>query len=317
MENITKVFIGVDISKAYLDIYIHPIGRKMRIDNTKKGVSSFLREISQYCIGQVIFESSGGYESLLAKVLQKAEVKAWRVNPAKICAFRESEGIYAKSDTFDAKVLAFFGEQKQRHYEPHRYSKEEEKLKEFVNRRSELIKMMIAEKARLKGPTGKHCKKSIERVLKFFEKELERIEKEIEDLKPKMKELQPKTVLLESIPGVGGITAITLLATVPELGSITNKQASALIGVAPYTRRSGTYRGKEFIKGGRETPRRTLYMATLTAVRHNKVLKEFYERLIKAGKKAKIALVACMRKLTGIINAMLRKNELWKPSFRE
>ncbi|HJZ24604.1 MAG TPA: transposase [Candidatus Babeliales bacterium] len=208
-----------------------------------------------------------------------------------------SEGIRAKSDTSDARVLAMFGAEKKCNYEPYKYSDQETLLRDLVQRRSDLIKMSIAEKARLSSPESLNYKSSIKRMMKYLEKEIDHIDEEIIQAKKPLEKFDHQEKLLLSIPGVGQVTATTLLATAPELGKIENKQASALIGVAPYTRKSGTFKGKEFIQGGRPVPRRVLYMASLTAVRHNPKLKDFYQKLIKAGKRAKVALVAAMRKL--------------------
>jgi transposase len=150
--------------------------------------------------------------------------------------------------------------------------------------------------------------------VKCLEKELKRLDQDISKVGSDIEGFQEKVAMLESVPGIGDKTAKMLLATVPELGSIGNKQAAALIGVAPYTRRSGTYKGKEFIRGGRSVPRRALYMATLVAVHHNEQLKIFYQRLIAVGKKPKVALIAAMRKLVVIVNAMLRKGVAWSPA---
>jgi len=315
MENITKIFVGVDVSKKNLDVYMHPIGKKMRIPNTQNDLKHFAQKLSGNEVEKVVFEASGGYESLLKKTLEKANIKLWCVNPERISHFRKSEGIHAKSDTSDARVLALFGEQKQCQYEQYKYTQEEEKIRDLVNRRSDLIKMLIAEKSRLKHPASKNYASSVKKALKFLEKEIKCIDQSINSNKLRIKDFQAKAEILQTIPGMGDITVKALLATLPELGSIGNKQACALIGVAPYTRRSGTFKGKEFIKGGRPVPRRALYMATLAAVRFNEKLKNFYQKLLAAGKKPKVALVAAMRKLTIIINTLLRKGEVWNPAL--
>lgn len=315
MENLPKIYVGVDVSKKTLDVYYHPTGKKSCVENTQNGVKHLAKELSQSNVEVVVFEASGGYETLLKKALEAQGVKFWWVNPQRVSHFRLAEGIQAKSDTLDARVLALFGEQHQSQYEPYKYSPEEEKLRDFVIRRCELIKMLIAEKARLKSPSAKNYAKSIKKILAAFEKEIERIEQDIAALTKQVAKFEFKAKILQSIPGLGNITAFSILSTVPELGSIQNKAACALFGVVPYTRRSGTYKGKEFIKGGRPVPRRALYMAILMTVRCNPVLRVFYQRLIAAGKKPKVALIAAMRKLVIIINTLLRKEEMWNPAF--
>ena len=313
MCNITKIFVGVDVSKKNLDVYMHPIGKRMRIANTQKDLKHFIQQLSAKRIEKVVFEASGGYEALLKKMIEKTCIKSWCVNPERISHFRQSEGIHAKSDTSDARVLALFGVQKQCQYEHYRYTKEEEKIRDWVNRRSDMIKMLVAEKSRLKNPASQSYASSVKKMIKYFEKEIDCIDRRIDTIKLHIPNFQAKIDILHTIPGIGDITAKILLSTLPELGSIGNKQACALMGVAPYTRRSGMFKGKEFIKGGRPVPRRALYMATLAAVRFNEKLKSFYQRLLLAGKKPKVALVAVMRKLTIIINALLRKEEIWNP----
>lgn len=315
MKNLTKIFVGVDISKDALDLYLHPLGKKMRIPNTQKGLKYLEKKLSCHTVENVVFEATGGYEIALKKALEKAEVPSWCVNPERISHFRKAEGIQAKSDTSDARVLALFAEQKRRPYNPYRHSDNEEKLHSLTMRRGDLVQAIIAEKARLKHPGSTNYENSIKRVIRFLEKELARLEQNIKVIQPNIKGFQEKASVLESIPGVGDITASILLATIPELGNLGSKQAAALMGVAPYTRRSGTYKGKEFIRGGRPVPRKTLYMATLVAIRFNEKIKKFYQRLITAGKKPKVAIVAAMRKLTVIMNAMLRKGESWNPAL--
>ena len=316
MKNLSKIYVGVDVSKRTLDVYYHPTGEKLCVENTQNGVKYLVKELSQLNIENVVFEASGGYEFLLKNMLMVRKAKFWRVNPQRVAHFRLAEGIQAKSDTSDARVLALFGEQHRSRYEPYNYSLEEKKLRDLVIRRCDLIKMLIAEKARLKSPSAKNYTKSIKKILTAFEKEIERIEQDITKLTKQAANFEFKAKVLQSIPGVGNITAFSVLSTMPELGSISNKAACALFGAVPYTRRSGMYKGKEFIRGGRSLPRRALYMAILMAVRCNPALKTFYQRLIAAGKKPKVALIAAMRKLVVIINTLLQRKEMWNPAVQ-
>jgi transposase len=315
MDTLPETYVGVDVSKKILDIYYYPTGEKFCVKNIQNDVKRFAKQLSKYQVEMVVFEASGGYENLLKSNLEACEVNFWKVNPERVSHFRLAEGIQAKSDTSDARVLALFAKQHKCKYEPYKYSPEEALLRDLTTRRCELVKMLVAEKSRLKSPSTMRVAKSIKKIITAFEKEIKRIEQEIFKLAEQVTGFESKAEILQSIPGIGTITTISLLATVPELGTIGNKAACALVGVAPYARKSGTYKGKEFIRGGRSVPRRTLYMAMLSAVRFNPVLRKFYQRLIAAGKKPKVALVAAMRKMVIIINTLLRKEILWNPAI--
>ncbi|HLB40762.1 MAG TPA: IS110 family transposase, partial [Candidatus Babeliales bacterium] len=307
-----SVYVGVDIAKAKLDTHIHPTGEHFTVENSKAGIQGLLVRLAKYQVQQVVFEASGGYELLLQAQLTKAQLPGWRVNPARVSSFRAAEGMHAKSDSFDAKALALFAAKNSPNYAPHQASATEAQLKLLIERRADLIKMLIAEKARLKAPECAAIRKSIARIIKVLEAEIKNLDQEINALAKASEPLSNKLTVLTSIPGIAQKTAVALLATMPELATIDGKKACALIGVAPYTRQSGMFKGKEFIRGGRFVPRKALYMAVLTGVRCNPVLKEFYQRLITKGKRPKVALIAAMRKLVVIITVMLRKNQTWQ-----
>ena len=314
MNTLPKTYVGVDVSKKTLDIYYHPTGERLCVKNTQKSIGHFVKKLSRSHVDMVIFEATGGYENVLKNILEIYNINFWQINPERVSHFRMAEGIRAKSDTSDARVLAFFGKQHQPNYEPYKYSPEEEMLRDLVIRRNDLVKMLVAEKARLKSPSTKGYTKSIKKILGAFTKEITRIEQTIIKLTKQVQNFETRAKILQSIPGVGDVTVFSILSTVPELGSLKNKAASALFGVVPYTRKSGTYKGKEFIKGGRPVPRRVLYIAILSAVRFNPVLKNFYQKLISAGKKPKVALIAAMRKMVIIMNTLLRKGVMWNPA---
>jgi transposase len=314
MKTITKNFVGVDISKNWLDVHIHPKNLSVRVDNTQIGISSLLKTFSDSNIDQIVCESSGGYENLLMSLCSDAGHKIWRVDPKRIKAFIASEGVKAKTDRIDARMIALFASQKKSTYEQSKRSDYDEKIRSFVRRKADLIEIAAMEKKRLKGPTGLYCRDRIEKFLAVINKDIEELENEIQNLIKQDEELNKKNEILQSIPGIGKTTAAALIADMPELGAIENKKAAALLGVAPYTKQSGMYKGNEVISGGRPAPRKALYMAALSAMRHNKTMKTFYTRLRDNGKKPKVAIVAVMNKFIVTINAMLRKKEKWVSS---
>lgn len=311
MNKIAKNFVGVDVSKNWLDVYIYPKDQALKIDNTQSSIEALLQIFSNNNIVQIVCESSGGYENLLINLCSNAGYKVWRVDPKRIKAFVSSEGVKVKTDKSDAKMIARFASQKQPSYEQNNRSSHEERIRALVRRKADLTEMSAMEKKRLKGPTGQFCKERIEALLNIINQDIQELENEIQVLIQQDKTLSDKSDILQSIPGIGKTTAAALIADMPELGKIENKKAAALLGVVPYTKQSGMYKGNEIISGGRPAPRKALYMAALTATRYNKQMKIFYTRLRDKGKKPKVAVVAVMNKLIMTINAMLRKNEKW------
>lgn len=311
MVNIAQVFVGIDVSKKYLDIHIHPINIPLKIDNTVDGIVSLIKILTVYKVEVVGFESSGGYEYLLKTMLEKHVYKTWLIQPKRVKAYIYSEGINYKTDASDAKMIALFVAQKECKYNPHVSSDEDLQLRALVTRRSDLTTVLNMEKNRFNSPMQLYCKNEIKKHIVFIEKQMVILERTISMCIAANSGWKRKAQILESVPGIGKVTVATLLANVPELGNISGKKIAALIGVAPFVKQSGTYKGKSVVIGGRTAPRKTLYMATLVAVRHNEMLKKFYQRLVDAGKAKKVALVAAMRKLIVIVNIMLKKNETW------
>lgn len=308
---ISKHVVGVDVSKGWLDVYIYPADRYMRIDNTLSGIEMLLTTLSRFTIEQIVCESSGGYESLLIGQLGKKEYKTWRVDPKRIKAFRESEGIRVKTDKFDAKIIALFAASKRQAYVPYSPKESDLQLQSLVRRRDDLRHMCTMEKLRLENPQ-QHCKSSIKTHIKHLEQQILELNDKIEHEIDSNEEWRKKRDILQSAPGIGKKVAASIIADMPELGKIENKAAAALLGVAPFNQESGKRKGKAYSSGGRSGPRNVLYMAILSASRCNPVIKEFYQRLITAGKKPKVALVACMNKMIRILNSMLKKQEPWK-----
>ena len=313
MNNLSKVFVGVDVSKQYLDVCMLPENKSFRIANNKKGFNSFLQKIASFQVEQVVCESSGGYEQKFISTLDYAKYKTWIVQPQRVKAFIIAEGVRAKTDKIDARMIAKFASKMVCNYDKKSISAENKRFKEFVRRKTELIKMLAKEKTRFKGPTTEFCKNIIKKHIKFIEKQVEIIEKEIINMISANDEWQQKAEILETVSGVGKATSTALIAHVPELGTLNSKQIASLIGVAPFTKESGSYVGKASIGGGRAIPRKAIYMAALTASRSNPVFEKFYNNLIARGKKPKVALVAVMRKMIITLNAMLRDKTIWNP----
>ena len=252
------------------------------------------------------------------KFSEKANLQIWLIDPSRIKAFIRSEGIKAKTDAIDAKMIAQFAAQKNRSYSALKLSKKHLELRALAKRKEALTGIIASEKKRLKHPMQtEECKAMIQDHIAFIEKQKKELEQKIKALISEDSEWQKKASIIQSIPGVGDGTTAVLISHMPELGTIENKQVAALIGVVPYTQQSGSHIGKASIYGGRFLPRGYLYMATLAGIRYNPILKAFYNRLRDIGKPAKVALVAAMNKLIGIINTMLRKNTYWENSINE
>lgn len=311
MKKITNFFVGVDVSKNWLDAHIYPKDESLRIDNSTIGIENLLKVLANHTIEQIVCESSGGYENLLLKLCNDAGYKVWQVDPKRIKAFIASQGVKAKTDKIDAKMIARFASQQQAEYSKYKRSNISEKLRALVRRKADLTEMAAMEKKRLRGPSGYYCKDRIESLLTVINKEIEDLSIEIQYLIEQDEEMKESKEILESIPGIGETTAAALIADMPELGKLENKQAAALLGVVPYTKQSGMYKGVETISGGRPAPRCALYMAALAASRYNPPIKIFYNRLRVAGKKPKVAIVAVMNKLIVTCNAMLKKKTKW------
>lgn len=308
-----KCYVGIDISKDYLDVYVLPINKYMRFENNVREIKKLTTKLQKLDVASTVVESTGGYERNVVKALSEAKLFPSIVNPRKIRNFAKCLGKLAKTDRIDANIIAMFAE-KIRPKETINLNRNQEYLSRKASRRRQLIDMLIMEKNRRKQAVPDE-KKSVDRVIKMLEKEIQLIDKEINETIILDPEFKNKKDLLQSVQGIGSTIASNLIADLPELGKITSKQISALAGVAPFNSDSGLMKGKRVIWGGRAAVRKSLYMAALVAARHNKRMKGFYERLCSLGKPKKVALVACMRKLLSIINTMIKKNEHWKESF--
>ncbi len=313
MKTITKICVGVDIGKDNLDTHSGSSGQHLRISNKKAEIKAFVKNLKKNYDEIIIgCEASGGYEKLLAEVLQEESLKLWIIDPRRIKGFIIASGCRSKTDKIDAKKIAEFLTQNTPEHEIINKTQNECKIQALVNRKQDLTKILGAEKTRLKHPSHALSIKSIEKFIKILNEEIKMIDKQIQAIIKTDENLAKSSKILESIPGIGEFSAAVLLSFAPELGKINKKEASALIGVCPYDNESGTYKGKKFIKGGRTVPRNVLYMCALTTIKYNLVFKAFYEGLRAKGKAFKVAIVAVMHKLVILANSLLKKGELCK-----
>lgn len=305
-----KVYSGIDVSKRWLDVAVRPTNQTWRVPNDREGIASLIKQFQAHTPQQIIVEATGGYEVQLVTELFTAGLPVARVNPLRVRRFAEGMNWFAKTDKIDARVLADFG----RKANPRLLAlptEAEKHLSALLKRRKQVLDMLTAEKNRL-GTTNPDMQVYIHSIITSLKNQLAELEKEIEQLTKHTPGMKEKRTLLMSVPGIGKITAATLIALLPELGQCDRKQIAALVGTAPFNHDSGTKQGKRKTSGGRVDVRCVLYMATLAAARFNPVIKAQYKNLLQAGKLTKVALVACMRKLLVILNAMIRSNTAWQ-----
>lgn len=276
MITLPKVYVGVDVSKATLDIHIHPTEKNFKIANNKASINSFIKKLAGYEVTQIACEATGGYEKLLVDIFRKNGFDIWVVDPRRIKGFIIASGRKCKTDKIDAQKIAEFASKNSKEYETIRKTENQQKLQVLINRKNDLTQFMSAEKTRLQHPSHALSIKSINKLIKILAAEIKDIDRLIQQLIKNDDELNRKSMILESIPGIGKSSAAVLLSFVPELGKIPNPQISALIGVCPYDRQSGKYTGKKYIFGGRAIPRKLLYMCALTTIKYNLNLKPFY-----------------------------------------
>jgi transposase len=307
----TKRVVGIDVGKAKLDVNVAGEKRVRVWANDEQGRAELSEWVVEQEVSLVVVEASGGYEAAMVSELVGWGQAVALVNPTRVRAFAKAEGILAKTDKIDARVIARFGAT----MKPQARARREEAqvaLNEKVTRRRQLVLMLTAEKNRL-HPATPTMQAHIAPHIAWLQAEIEALEQLISQAikaNPKWTETAKR---VESAPGVGFVTASILVADLPELGHLNRQKISALVGVAPFNRDSGNQRGKRRIFGGRTSVRSALYMATLSAIRHNPVIKEFYHRLLNKGKLKKVALTACMRKLLVILNTMVKTGQDWNP----
>ena len=307
-------YVGIDVSKERMDVAVRPTGRSWSVSYDGAGVDDLVAQLKELKPAGVITESTGGLELPLVAALAAASLPVAVVNPRQVRDFARSTGRLAKTDRLDAQVLAHFGEAVRPPMRPLR-DNETQVLGAVLARRWQVAVMniLVAEKNRL-SRAAPEVRPRIEAHISWLKQELDDLDTDLRQRIKGSPVWREKDDLLRSVPGVGPQVSLTLLAYLPELGTLNRKQVAALVGVAPFNRDSGPYRGKRSVWGGRATVRSTLYMGALVASRFNPVLRDFYQRLLEAGKPKKVALTACARKLLTILNSMARTGVHWDPT---
>jgi len=309
----STVWVGIDVSKARLDVALGAQGELFEVANDPRGIAALIARLSRHTLARVVVEATGGLETALVAELGAAGLPVVVVNPRQVRDFARATGQLAKTDRIDAEILTLFAERVRPAVRPLPDADAQE-LEALLARRRQLLEMLQAERNRLGQVFGRGkqlVKKSLKAHIAFLERELRMTDTDLGDLVHRSPAWRERDDLLQSVPGVGQVLSFTLLADLPELGQLSRREIAKLVGVAPLSRDSGTLRGRRFVHGGRATVRGVPYMAALVATRRNPVIRAFYARLLAGGKPKKLALVACMRKLLTILNAMVRTHQAW------
>jgi len=307
------VNVGIDVGKAQLDIFIYERGVYFSVENNVQGIRKGLGRLGRYSVERIVIEATGRYEHAFVDMALDKDLPVVIANPLQVRRYAGAIGQLAKTDEIDSRLIAEYAAIIQPQVRKHK-SKIILKIKDLLARRRQLIEMMTMEKNRRQIMPA-FLKADIQRVIDHLQRQLEKVDKQLNLLVEKEEAWRQKRTILLSMPGIGPVVVNTLLGDLPELGALTNKQIAALTGVAPYNRDSGSLRGKRRIRGGRSTVRTTLFMAVLTSVQHNPVIKHFYQRLVAAGKHKKVALTACIRKMVIMLNAMIRDGKMWQENI--
>ncbi len=311
MHELEGVVVGIDVAKAALDVAVRPSGEERHLANDAAGIAEAVAWLQTVGARVIVVEATGGYEAALVAELGVAALPVAVVNPRQVRDFARATGRLAKTDRLDAQVLAHFGEAVRPTPRP-LPDEEAQALAALVERRRQVVAMRTAEANRLGATRVAQVRARIQAHLAWLETDLREVD---EDLRKRLRASplwREQDDLLQSVPGIGPITSLTVLADLPELGRLSHAQIAALVGVAPLNRDSGTLRGRRGVWGGRRAVRTALYMGTLRATRCNPAVQSFYARLLAAGKPKKVALVACMHKLLTILNAMLKHQTPWQ-----
>ena len=311
MDESSSVFVGIDVSKDRLDVHLRPTGKAFCVSRDGKGLDDLISRLIELPVALVVLEATGGFETTVAAALAGVGLPLCVVNPRQIRDFARAMGRLAKTDARDAEAIALFAERIRPEARP-LLDPERARLAAFVSRRRQVIEMIGMETNRSRRATDKRLAKRLDRHGAFLEKELVEIDRDIGEAIKSSAVWCKTEALLKSVPGIGDVPARTLLAEVPELGTVDRHQSAALVGVAPVNRDSGLMRGHRAIAGGRTSVRNVLYMAALTAIRCNPVFRTFYTRLITRGRPKKVALVAVLRKLLTVLNAIVRDLTPWR-----
>jgi transposase len=306
-----EMFIGIDVSKDRLDVHVRPSGEAFVVSRDGKGLEELVGRLGLLAPTLIAVEATGGFETIVAAALGGAGLPLAVVNPAQVRHFAQAIGKRAKTDPVDAAVIAHFAESVKPEARPIP-DEAQSLLAELVTRRRQLIEMLVAERQRHRLVNNRRVRKSLDRHIVALERELRAIDQDIDTMMRGSPVWREKEDLLASVPGVGRITARTMLAELPELGTLDRRRIASLAGLAPYTRQSGRWKGKSMIAAGRAPVRAALFMAALVASQKNQVLKSFYQRLLLVGKPKMVALIALARKLLTILNAILRDRRQWQ-----
>jgi len=307
-------WIGIDVSGESLDVAERPTGEFWSWPNTELGVEKVVEKLKALSPELIVVEATGGLEALVVTALSSAKLPVVAVNPRQVRDFAKATGTLAKTDKIDAHVIAHFGEAVKPEIRPVKDEKLQE-LSEIITRRRQIVDMLKSEKNRLKRSSSKVAK-DIKAHIVWLEKRLEKSDNELQKRIKESPLWREKDEKSRSVPGVGNVLSQSLLTFLPELGKVSPRQVSALVGVAPFNHDSGKYRGRRIIVGGRANVRSVLYMATLSAIRFNSRIRAFHDRLIKKGKKPKVAITACMHKLLIILNAIARDGTTWQENHK-
>ena len=308
-----RIFVGIDVARDRLDVHVRPSEQAFAVARDSEGLERLVERLEGLDPALVVLEATGGFEIAVAAALAGAHMPLAVVNPRQVRDFARATGRLAKTDTLDAEAIALFAERIRPDPRPVPDA-QARALAELVARRRQIVEMIVAEGNRRRQARAKRLRKRLDAHLAWLQKELSQVESDLDDAVRASPAWRANEDLLTSVPGVGNTTARSLIAEVPELGTLDRRKIAALVGLAPFNRDSGTLRGRRTIWGGRATVRAALYMATLVATRHNPVIAAFYQRLLAAGKPKKVALTACMRKLLVILNALIRDRRPWQTS---
>lgn len=307
------MYVGIDVSKEKLDVAFSSAGEVLTLPYTEAGLRELLERLGAVDVELAVLEATGGLERMLTATLATHAIPLAVVNPRQVRDFARATGELAKTDRLDARMIALFGERIRPEARP-LPDEATEALDDLVTRRRQLIEMLTAETNRLGTARGR-ARKNIQGHIRWLERALGEVDDELDETISRSPLWRARENLLRSVPGIGPVASRTLLAELPELGRLSRREIAKLVGVAPLARDSGKRRGRRSIWGGRASVRSALYMATLTAARHNPTIRAFYERLLARGKAKKVALVACMRKLLTILNAMVKQSTHWNPEL--
>ena len=303
------IYVGIDVAKARVDVAVRPVGDRCEVSNDEAGIAELVAQMQHLKPAALVLEASGGLELPLVAALAAASLPVVVVNPRQVRDFAKATGRLAKTDSLDAAVLAHFAEAVRPPLRPLRDA-DTQALNSLVARRQQVMTMLVAERNRLSS-ANMAVRPRIETHIAWLKQELDDLDQGLRQTLRQSAVWREKDDLLRSVPGVGEQISLTLLAYLPELGTLNRRQIAALVGVAPFNRDSGTLRGKRTVWGGRARVRTALYMGAMVASRFNPVIRDFYQRLLSAGKPKKLALTACMRKLLVILNSMLKHGSSW------